>query len=165
MLDWLTYTIGPTVAGRKTHLNAQAALGRRVHGESCAVSVGYGPDDGQAKSVPAAVDAADGVQPLEGLEEPVDLPRRDRRAAIGDRQNGAAVLLSGGDLDRTAGNVVMHGVVEEVGGQALDEVQVAQQGCGTDRRLDVEPPGARSRCWRPGGLLLSPPPGLRGRGG
>src|ERR1035438_7349206 len=84
----------------------EAAFGRRVRGDDRVVGGGDGRDDGQAKSVPAAVAGAGGVQPLERLEEPVDLSGRDHWAAAGDREDGAAVPGPGGELDRAAGNIV-----------------------------------------------------------
>src|ERR1019366_5787474 len=97
--------IGRTGGAREAHLDVQAAFGWRVRGDDRVVGGGDGGDDGQAKSVPAAVAGAGGVQPLERLEEPVDLGGRDLWAAAGDRQDGATIPGPGGELDRAAWDI------------------------------------------------------------
>src|SRR6516165_1117076 len=52
-----------------------------------------GFDDGQSEPVPVLVVCPAPIEPLEGLEEAVDVRRRDQRSGIGHRQDGLAVRL------------------------------------------------------------------------
>jgi hypothetical protein len=99
---------------------------------------GDGPDDGQAEAVAAV--AADGprAEPLEGLEQALDLGRGDDPPGAGHRQDGAGAAGPGGDLDVPAGDVVPDGVVDQVGHQLLDQDGVAVEGGGLDTGLDVQ---------------------------
>ena len=74
-----------------------------------------GFDDGQSEPVPVLVVCPAPIEPLEGLEEAVDVRRRDQRSGIGHRQDGLAVRHSGSDLDPAVGLVVPDGVGEQVG--------------------------------------------------
>jgi len=103
--------------------------------EGRAVRVGDGPDDRQAKAVPA-VALADtfGAEPLERLEEPAKLPGRHHRPAVADRQHRASLLDAGTDADPSAGHVVPERVVDQVRDQALRQPRVAT----ARRRLERE---------------------------
>ena len=65
------------------------------------------------------------IEPLEGLEEAVDLSWRDEWSGVGHRQDGPAVLDPGPDLDTAAGHVVADGVGDQVGDEPFDEQRVA----------------------------------------
>jgi hypothetical protein len=53
------------------------------------VGGGDGADDGQAKAVASIAAGGARAEPLEGLEQPVDLGGRDDRPGAGHRQDGA----------------------------------------------------------------------------
>src|SRR5215470_6898759 len=80
---------------RKADLDVEAAFGLGPRGERCTVGAGDSADDGQAKAVPVAAAGAHAAEPLERLEQAVDLVSRYRRACVADPQGGLA-----GDLDR-----------------------------------------------------------------
>src|SRR6266516_843571 len=121
------WTMPRVVARGKADLDVQAAFGTGVGAEGCLVGGGDGPDDGQAKSVPVAVAGAGGGEPLEGLEEPVDFGGRDGCAAVGYQQDGAVVPHASGNFNRAGRCVVLHRIVEDVGGEPLNQVGVAAQ--------------------------------------
>ena len=52
---------------------------------------GDGADDGQAEAVAAVAAGGARAEPLEGLEQAVDLGGRDDLPGVGHRQDGAAV--------------------------------------------------------------------------
>jgi hypothetical protein len=120
--------------------DTQAALWPGVGGNRGVVRVGDGGDDGQADPMPAAVAVAGagGGQALEGPEQPVDLGGRDHRASVGHRDDGAAVLLIGGEVDGAVSGVVADGVVEQVDGQPFDQAGVAEHRRGAQRGLHLE---------------------------
>src|SRR5215472_9381355 len=60
---------------------------------------------------PSAPPAPPGVQPLERLEEPAELVRRDDRAGVAHREERPAVPFARADLDPAAGHVVPDRVV------------------------------------------------------
>jgi hypothetical protein len=82
------------------------------------------------------------MQPLEGLEKPVDLGGRDDRPGAGHRQDGVAVLGSGRDFDAPAGDVVAYGVADQVGGQPFYEEGITVEVRGLGSGLDVQPQAA-----------------------
>jgi hypothetical protein len=53
-------------------------------------------------------------------------------------EDGAAVVLACGELDRAAGGVVADGVVDQVGGQPLDQARVAEHRRGVQQRLNLD---------------------------
>src|SRR3984957_14318711 len=61
------------------------------------------------------------VELLERLKQTADLARWDDGAAIADGKPGATAVCPGDDLDMAAGYVVPHGVVYQVGDQALGQ--------------------------------------------
>jgi hypothetical protein len=73
-----------------------------------------GSDDGQSEPVSVLVVCPAPIEPLEGLEEAVDVRWRDGWSGVGHRQDGHAVLNPGQDLDTAVGNVVANGVGEQV---------------------------------------------------
>jgi len=90
-----------------------------------------GSDDGQSEPVSVLVVCPAPIEPLEGLEEAVDVRWRDGWSGVGHRQDGHAVLNPGQDLDTAVGNVVANGVGEQVGHEPFDEQGVAIE----DRRF------------------------------
>jgi hypothetical protein len=96
------------------------------------VSFGDGGDDGQVQPEAVGVGGTGGGEPLERFQQPGHLIGGDDRAGVGDRQPGAAVC--GGDLDvgLAAWDVVLDGVVDQVGGQSLQQPGVAEDGGGAD---------------------------------
>jgi hypothetical protein len=109
-----------------------------------------------------AVTVASGsrAEPLEGLKQAVDLGRRDDLPRVGHGKDGTGFAGPGADLDLPAGDVVPDGVVDQVGGQLLNQQGVTVDGGGLDGGLDVQAAacdrgaggGARAgwsrlRCW------------------
>src|SRR5215472_14237047 len=62
----------------EAHLDVEPALGLGPRGERGAVRAGDRADDGQAQAVSVAVRGADATEPLERLEQALDLVRRYR---------------------------------------------------------------------------------------
>jgi hypothetical protein len=77
-------------------------------------------------------------EPLEGLEQAVDFGGRDELPGAGHRQDGAGVAGLGGDLDVPTGDVVPDGVVDQVGGQLLDQEGVTVEDSGLDVGVNVQ---------------------------
>jgi hypothetical protein len=70
------------------------------------------------------------IEPLKGLEQSIDVRRRDDGASIGHRQRGPAVLHSGPDLKPAALNVMARCIRQQVRHEPLDQHQVSvQDGC------------------------------------
>jgi hypothetical protein len=98
-----------------------------------------GPDDGQSEPVPVLVVGPARIEPLEGLEEAVDVRGRHERSGVRHRQNGPAVLHLGHDLDPAVGHVVANGVREQVDHEPFDKQGVSIQGRGFCHLVDVDP--------------------------
>src|SRR5580698_6285859 len=95
-------------------------------------------DDGQAETV-AAVPAGEArAEPLEGLEQAVDVGGQDNLPGAGHRQHGAGRGGAGGDLNGPAGDVVPDGIVDQVGHQLLDQERITFQAGGLDVGLNVQ---------------------------
>jgi hypothetical protein len=75
--------------------------------------------------VPAWVTEPRGAEPLERLEQAVDLVGRDQRPGVADRYGRPPVSDGGGDLDPASVGVVPDGVTDQVRDQALGEGRVA----------------------------------------
>jgi len=121
--------------------------------------------------VAAVAAGAARAESLEGLQQAVDLGRRDGLPGVGHRQDGATAAGPGGDLDVPAGDVVPDGVVDQVGYQLLDQEGVAVEDGGLDGGADIQAEAAdpragdgqaalvmaarsRGSCWlRPASLL------------
>ncbi|HEX4110441.1 MAG TPA: hypothetical protein VHX88_20095 [Solirubrobacteraceae bacterium] len=56
------------------------------------------------------------AEPLEGLEQPLELIRGDERPGVGDRQQRVSVGRAGADLDAPGGVVVPDRVVDQATG-------------------------------------------------
>ena len=72
-------------------------------------------DDGEAEAGAAGLAAAGLVDPVEALEDPLEVAGRDADAVVGDGDLDLVALGGGLDLDRAAGVGVLHRVVEQVG--------------------------------------------------
>ena len=107
------------------------------------MSGGNGFYDGETEAVPLALAETGTIEPLEGLEEPLDIAGIDNGAGVGDRQVSQAVPGAGLYPGRAAGRVVAQGVVHEVGHQPFHEARVARRGCGLDVMFEAyaKPPG------------------------
>src|ERR1700744_312515 len=79
------------------------------------------------------------AEPLEGLEQPADLGGRNDGSGAGYRQHSAAVPGSGRDLNVTAGDVVLDGVVDQVGHQPFGQNAVTVECSGLGSGPDVQP--------------------------
>jgi hypothetical protein len=101
------------------------------------VGGGDGADDGQAEAVAVAASGAR-AEALEGPEQAVDFGGRDDLPRAGHRQDGAGVAGRGGDMDVPTGDVVPDGVVDQVGGQLLDQERVTVESGGLDVGLDMQ---------------------------
>jgi hypothetical protein len=109
-----------------------------LRGDGGGVRGGDGADNGEAKAVTVVAAGGARAEPLERLEQAVDLVGRDDLPGAGHRQDGAGVAGPGGDLDIPARDVVPDGVVDEVGGQLLDQKRVAVEDGGLDVGVDVQ---------------------------
>src|SRR5690349_14059768 len=92
-------------------LDGEAAAGPRAGREGGVVRRCDGPGDGQAQAVPVRLACSAGGEPVEGLEEPLDLAVGYRGPGVGHEQDGAAGFEGGHDLDPAAGDVVPDGVI------------------------------------------------------
>src|SRR5262249_23308028 len=113
-----------------------AAGGAGLRGEGGGVRGSDGGDNGEAKTVTAVAAGGARAEPLERLEQAVNLRGRDDLPGAGHRQDGAGVAGPGGDLDIPARDVVPDGVVDQVGGQLLDQKRVTVEAGGLDVRVD-----------------------------
>jgi hypothetical protein len=123
---------------REGNVDGQAAGGPGLRGDGGAVGGGYGPDDGQTETVAATAAGAARAEPLEGLEQAVDLGGRDDLPGAGHRQDGVNTADPGRDLDVPAGDVVADGVVDQVGHQSLDQEGIAVEGGVLDNGVDLQ---------------------------
>src|SRR5580658_11078826 len=110
--------------GEESDVDLETASGPGARRGGGAVGGGDGADDGQAEAVAAVAAGRARAQPLEGLEQAVDLGRRDDLPGVGHRQDCAAVAGRGGDPDVPAGDVVADAVVDQVGDQLLNQERV-----------------------------------------
>src|SRR5215469_14367125 len=101
-------------------VDGQAAAGPGLRGDGSGVRGSDGADNGEAKAMTAVAARGARAEPLERLEQAVDLRGRDDLPGAGHRQNGAGVAGPGGDLDISARDVVPDGVVDQVDGELLD---------------------------------------------
>ena len=67
-------------------------------------------------------------EPLEGLEQAVDLGWRDDRPRVGHRQDGVTAAGSGGDLDIPPFDVVPDGVVDQADPGGLSSLPASAAG-------------------------------------
>jgi hypothetical protein len=65
--------VAAAVGGWEAHLYPQSAVLLGGRGDGCVVRVGDRLDDGQAEAGPVSLTAPVGGEPLEGLEEVVDV--------------------------------------------------------------------------------------------
>ncbi len=79
------------------------------------------------------------VQPLERLEQPVDLVGRDDLAGVGHGQHHSAYLAVDADLDGATGHVVVDRVVAEVDQQPAEQHRVTRYPRRLQRGLHPQP--------------------------
>src|SRR5262249_12117399 len=129
----------------------EATLRPRVRGERGVDGNGDGDGQSEAVVVVEVPPIAGAVESLEGLEEAMDLLRRDHRPRVRDGDDSLDALDPGGDLHPAAGHVVAHGVVQQVGDKPFDQCRVA---C----RWGARDPGHQSgvQATGPGGFPVSP---------
>jgi hypothetical protein len=98
-------------------------------------------DDRQAESEPVVVAGPVGDEPLEGLEQAVELVWGHVGSGVGHLE--AALTSSGVDQDFNvaAGVIVVQGVVEQVRHEAFDKVGLARNDGGMDRHVEAHVPG------------------------
>ena len=141
---------------READAYAKAAAGHGVGRDGGVVCGRDGPDDGQSEPVPVLVVCPAAVEPLEGLEEAVDVRWRDEWPGVGHRQDGLALLHPRPDLGTAVGNVVADGIGEQVDHEPFDEQRVSIEGRGFCHLIDAnsEPAGLglqAGQCRRDGG--------------
>ena len=76
--------------GGKAHRDVEAAVWAGARGERGVVGARDGAHDGEPEAVPAGLAGPPGAEPLERLEQPVDLGRRYHRPAVADPQRPPA---------------------------------------------------------------------------
>jgi hypothetical protein len=119
-------------------INGKAAVGQGPCPDGGAVGGGDGADDGQAQAVAAVAAGGARAEPLEGLEQAVELGCGDDLPGVGHRQDGVTAAGRRGDLDVPAGDVVLDGVVDQVGGQLLDQERVPVENGRLDAGVDLQ---------------------------
>jgi hypothetical protein len=91
-----------------------------------AVGSGDRADDRQAEAVMAVGrGGAVAAEPVEWLEQPVELVRANHQSGVGNGQDRKPGFGLGTDLYGPVGVVVTHGVVDQVRHQALDQGRLA----------------------------------------
>src|SRR5579872_1711993 len=121
------------------YLYGESAVRAELGVEAGVVRGGDRADDGQAEAVAAWMGRAVGGEPLEGLEELLDLVGRHGRTGVGDCQQGVAVPGFRAYLDGAAGQVVPDRVVDQVGGHPFGQVRVALHGGMAERDVQPQP--------------------------
>src|SRR5437667_724364 len=126
---------------RQREKERDAALGQVLGPDAPAVR----PDDALAdREAEPGAPAAVGLPAIELLEDPVLLPARQPRTAVGDLDGDGAVRRGRDDSDRALGRGVLERVVEEVHENLLDEhvVDRHQRQIGRDADGDAPAPEA-----------------------
>src|ERR1022692_693801 len=117
---WNAAPTGSVMAGGRGsegYFDGESSALPRPGADGRAVRFGDGGDDRQAETGSAVLASPVRAEPLEGLEQPLDLAGGHRGPGVGHPQDGVPVPDSGRDLDPAARNVVAQGVVGEVGHQ------------------------------------------------
>jgi hypothetical protein len=124
--------------------DGEAAAAARVDDEGGVVGLGDGGGDGKAKPEALVAGRPGGGQPLERLQKPGDLAGGYDWPGVSDCQPGPAPA---GDLDvnPAAEVVVADRVVDEVGGQPVQQASVTEHGRGADGGVDGQPAGGGLR--------------------
>ena len=122
-------------------------------GEGPARGVGDPPGHGQAEADPGRAVRAGGGGPVERLEDPGEVGRRDPAAPVLDGQRDHPRLAPGADLGGLAGRAVVAGVIQQVVQDLRQQRRVGPDPVGAVRRRVVQrgrsgPPRAarRSSC-------------------
>ena len=88
--------------------------GLRGDGDCGCVGGGDGSDDGQAETVAAVTAGRARAEPLEGLEQAVDLGGGDGRPRVRHGQDSATAVGPGSDAEIPGRDVVPDSVVDQV---------------------------------------------------
>ena len=120
------------------HLDLEAAAGQRAGPQVRVVRGGDRGDDRQPEAEPVPAEPGR-LEPAERLEQPLHLVRSYHRAGVGHRKHAAARPDPGRHLHPAAGDVVPHGVVHQVGRQALGEPLIALGWGGAERCVHPHP--------------------------
>src|SRR5439155_1105974 len=119
------FVIGARPAGRspsgtrEVHGERRALFRPRLHGDPPALALDERPRDRQAKAEAWHVHRARGFAPIEALEEPRHLLRRDARSGVGDGDDRLLPTRRDDDPHLAAGRRELHGIVEDVGERDL----------------------------------------------
>lgn len=114
-------------------------MGVRGGGQGGVVGLNDGGDDRQAETVAIALAVSVGCEPLEGLEESLDLVFGDDWSAVGDGQGRVRAAGLRSDFHVPVGMVMADGVVDEVGHEAFDQSRVpgCHRGCEVFGEVDA----------------------------
>ena len=100
---------------------------------------GNGADDGESEPMTVLVVRPVRIEPLERLEEALDVSWRYEWSGIGHRQHGVALPHIGHDIDAAVDNVVTKCVGNQVGDESIDEQRVSIEGGRCHRLVDMDP--------------------------
>jgi hypothetical protein len=100
------------------------------------VGVGDRLHDREAETEPVLVSRAIAVEPLKGLEQPLDFRLGHDRSGVHDGDDRVSVPDTGHDLDPSLLGVVPHRVVDEVHDEAFDQARVALHGNRGERGVE-----------------------------
>ena len=106
---------GDRVAGKESDVDGEAAPGQGAGPDGGAVGGGDGADDGQAEAVAAVAAGGARAEPLEGLEQAVDLGGGMTCPELVTERTARPPLVAVATSDVAAGDVVPDGVVDQVG--------------------------------------------------
>src|SRR5262249_40521528 len=124
-------------------VDVEPALAARTHDDLRAVRRRDGLDDREAETEPFTVGAASAVEALEGLEQALELGGANERAAVRNGQHRDSPAGRGRDGDPAVGNVVSHGIADEVRHQSFDQRWVAGRLRRVELTLDEQVPRDR----------------------
>src|SRR5581483_9675471 len=136
-MQWCQWGVGGR-GRRERDGDGKTAFGQRPGGDRRVVGGGDGADDREAEAVTLLVVGAARVEPLERLEEPVDLAGLDDRAGVRHCEHGIAVVAAGGDTHAAAVDVVSKSVVDEIGDEGFEQPRVSVDGRRFEARVDLE---------------------------
>ena len=130
--------VAATAGEREKHFYPQSARRLGGRGDGRVMRVGDRLHDGKAETGPVCLAASVRGEPLERLEEAVEVGCRDDWAGVGDDQDGVAGLGSRGYVHPPAGSVVADGVIDQIAHEPLDQARVTADGCRADLGLNLD---------------------------
>jgi hypothetical protein len=107
------------------------------------VSVRDRRDDRQPQSEPVPLPDPVGGEPLERLEEPVDLLGGNVGSGVGHRKRGRPALGVRANVHGSVRDVVPQRILDQVRDEALDQAPVARDGGHVERGDGLDPPHRR----------------------